>query len=432
MIVTDHFVYIHTSRTAGTFLNKLILNHVSGARQIQYHGHLRDLPAEYTHLPVIGIVRNPWDWYVSMFFDYRRKQQYIFQLISGGGALRFEKAVARYLRLGDNSDKSRQLLQQLVHVAPKVIDDRTPPRRKNPGLLSEHFANFPADEGYYTWLFKLMFESDNHQQLHFGRFENLREEILRLFEETGTPISRDVSAYLGEAPALNPSQRPRLYFERFKPDLQELVAEKERYICDRFDYDYSMAKPGPKYPKANFYKDLGTVDTSALIARVKTIPEAVWVSENETKLNKYEPLNDTRHILFRFVEKNIDPYEFNDHPLWDEWKDLLLPILEQAAKRLGYTNYRFPRVMLARLPAGGEISTHSDDESSYYVHKIHVPLITNPETTFHVGIQARHMAVGEVIEVNNKRMHAVTNKGVLDRIHLIFECYNMDDYGKRG
>ena len=54
MIVTDNFVYLHTSRTAGTFLNKLILEHVPGARMLQYHGHLKDLPEEFAHLPVIG------------------------------------------------------------------------------------------------------------------------------------------------------------------------------------------------------------------------------------------------------------------------------------------------------------------------------------------------------------------------------------------
>ena len=65
MIVSDYFVYIHTSRHGGTFLNKLILDYVPGARMIQYHGHLKDLPAQHAHLPVIGFVRNPWDWYVD-------------------------------------------------------------------------------------------------------------------------------------------------------------------------------------------------------------------------------------------------------------------------------------------------------------------------------------------------------------------------------
>ena len=41
-----------------------------------------------------------------------------------------------------------------------------------------------------------------------------------------------------------------------------------------------------------------------------------------------------------------------------------------------------------------------------------------------------HLPAGEIFEVNNKRVHSVTNGGSTDRIHLIFECYNTDDYGK--
>ena len=133
MIVTDHFVYIHVSRTGGTFLNKLIMNRVPGARMLQYHGHLRDLPARYAHLPVIGFVRNPWDWYVSMYSDYRRKGQFVFQVLSDRGTLDFEGTVTRFLNLGDGSATSRRLLRHLVTVAPRVIDANRPGRNQLPG-----------------------------------------------------------------------------------------------------------------------------------------------------------------------------------------------------------------------------------------------------------------------------------------------------------
>ncbi len=115
---------------------------------LQYHDHLRDLPGAFLHLPVIGFVRNSWDWYVSMFFDYRRKQQYAFEIISGGGVLGFEETVSRFLRLGDNSVQSRRLLDRLIHASPKVINAQTPPRFGNSGLRSEHFAIFPENLGY--------------------------------------------------------------------------------------------------------------------------------------------------------------------------------------------------------------------------------------------------------------------------------------------
>jgi hypothetical protein len=428
MIVTEHFVYIHTSRTAGTFLNKLILEHMPGAQMIQYHGHLRDLPRDFSHLPVIGFVRNPWDWYVSMYFDYRRKQQYVFQIMSQGGVLGFEETVARFLNLGDRSAESQKLLTTLENTAPAVINAQTPPRHGRPGLRSKYFANFPENFGYYSWLFQLMFVSSKPHRIHIGRFENLREEALRLFEETGAPITEKIRIYLKDTGPLNDSKRPVYYAEGYTPSLRQLVADKEKDLINQFDYEFSGAE---KYPKTDYFLNLGSVQVDALIERVKKIPEDLWQSENEEKPNKkIKKLNDTRHIMFRFIKSFGSAFDYDDFPLWEEWQDDLLPIMETAAKRLGCKDYRFPRVMFARLPAGGEISPHKDTMASHYVHKLHVPLITNPDTIFHVGTKSKNLTVGEIVEVNNKRSHAVYNKGKQDRVHLIFECYSMDDYNK--
>ncbi len=239
MIITKYFVYIHTSRSAGTFLNKLIIEHVPEARMLQYHGHLRDLPDEHLHLPVIGFVRNPWDWYVSMFADYRRKQQYVYQIVSERGAAGFKETVFRFLKLGDNSEQSKKFLQQLVDTAPTVINARSPGRRQLPGLRAEHFANFPEDQGYYSWLFQLMYQSEKDHCIHIGRFENLREEALRLFEQTGTPITKGITTYLKDGKVLNSSPRPPAYRAGFGPELEQLVAEKDKYLIDRFDYVFS-------------------------------------------------------------------------------------------------------------------------------------------------------------------------------------------------
>ena len=241
MIVTEHFVYIHVSRTGGTFLNKLIMNQVRGARMLQYHGHLEDLPAAYAHLPVIGFVRNPWDWYVSMYSDYRRKGQYVFQILSDRGTLDFDRTIARFLNLGDGSAGSRRLLQHLARIAPRVINARQPARNHLPGLRSEHFAGYPEGIGYYSWLFQLMFRSEREHAVHFGRFENLREEALRLLEETGTPITNDIAAYLKQGEALNASARPKSFVGAYAPGLEQLVAERERFVIDRFGYECSEA-----------------------------------------------------------------------------------------------------------------------------------------------------------------------------------------------
>ncbi len=238
MIVTDHFVYIHVSRTGGTFLNRLILDRMPGARMLQYHGHLEKLPIEYSHLPVIGFARNPWDWYVSMFHDYRRKRQFVFQIISEQGTLDFESTVARFLNLGDSSGESRELLRRLAAAAPATIDTRRPGRNHLPGLRSDHFSNYPAGIGYCGWLFNLMFHAGRERSILFGRFENLREDALRLFEETGAPISKSIADYLDAAPALNASPRPGNFADAYSQTLEQLVAERERGLIEKFDYQF--------------------------------------------------------------------------------------------------------------------------------------------------------------------------------------------------
>lgn len=429
MIVTDHFVYIHTSRTAGTFLNKLIMEHVAGARLIQYHGHLKNLPAKYAHLPVIGFVRNPWDWYISMFHDYRRKQQYVYKIVSDGCGTQAEDVIERFLNLGDGSVLSKSLLSQLVVAAPTEINLRTPPRLRNPGLLSSHFANYTKDMGYYSWLLKTMYETTDSRELNIGRFENLREETLRLFELTGTPITNAVRSYLREEKPANSSDRTKDFIGAYPPDLQRLVADKDSVVVEQFAYKFADNR-WDEYPKTDFFRHLGSTPVSNLLERVQKVPESTWVSENEGKPNKLNNLNDAQHIMFRYVNGFEDVFNYRDYPIWEEWKDSLLPIMEQAAASLGYTDCRFPRVMLAKLPAGSNIFPHTDRKASHYIHKIHVPLITNPGTMFHVGDQTMHIPAGEMYEVNNKRNHAVDNNGEIDRIHLIFECYNAEDYGK--
>ena len=206
---------------------------------IQYHGHVGDLPAEYSDLPVIGFVRNPWDWYVSMFSDYARKKQYVFQVLSQRGELDFEATVTNFLTLGDSSTESKSLLRRLATYAPRVINTKRPPPSHLPGLKSEHFRAYPAGIGYYSWLVQLMFESESDRRIHFGRFENLRSEALRLLEETGTSITNDISEYLREAEPLNASSRPKSVTDCYGPELLQLVAEKDGQLIERFGYAHN-------------------------------------------------------------------------------------------------------------------------------------------------------------------------------------------------
>jgi hypothetical protein len=179
--------------------------------------------------------------------------------------------------------------------------------------------------------------------------------------------------------------------------------------------------------KTKTIRRLGEVEITALRAAVLAIPEAEWDAENASKPNRFEALDATRHIAFRFVSALNDWRNSYDRPLLAEWRALLEPALEQAVKPFGYARGTFPRIMLARMPIGGVILPHRDaNPAAKWPHKIHVPLLTNDQVTFYVDGEGYHFAEGEAVEVNNMGVHAVRNDGDTDRIHLIFEYYDVD------
>lgn len=179
--------------------------------------------------------------------------------------------------------------------------------------------------------------------------------------------------------------------------------------------------------KTTSVRPLGPVDISGIRDAILAIPESTWDAENADKPNKFEALDKTRHIVFRFVDDFRDWRNSHDRPQWSEWKDRLLPVMEQAVRPYAYARAAYPRVMLARMAPGGIIHPHVDaNPAAKWPHKIHVPVLTNAKVGFLIGDRVYHFPEGEAVEVNNLGIHAVQNGGDTDRIHLIFEYYDLD------
>ena len=186
-----------------------------------------------------------------------------------------------------------------------------------------------------------------------------------------------------------------------------------------------MHDPFANPRKTTAIRPLGPVDIAALRAAVLALPEAVWDAENADKPNRFEALDRTRHIVFRFVDDVRDWRGSHDRPLWPEWRALLEPVLAAATAAYEYPAGAFPRVMLARMAPGGIIKPHRDtNPAAKWPHKVHVPLLTNDRVVFFIEGIGYHFPEGEAIEVNNMGVHAVANDGDTDRIHLIFEYFD--------
>jgi hypothetical protein len=228
MIATEHFVFLHLHKSGGTFVNEGLLRFVPDARQIGYHLPRRLIPPPLAHLPVLGLVRNPWSYYVSWYsFQLRQPQPNVFfRVLSDNGALDFEHTLCNMLDLCAGGAR----LDALVAALPAAYTNR--------GLNLPGFAIAPilnSGVGFYSYLYRYMY--DGPGILHMGRMERLREDFPTLLVAAGQPVSGPLLAYLTEAPASNTSEHGS-YTKYYSDSLRERVAERDAELIARFAYRF--------------------------------------------------------------------------------------------------------------------------------------------------------------------------------------------------
>ena len=68
--VKNKFIYLHVPKTGGTFIEKQIYDLGIGTSIGPTHATLREIPNK-KNLITVTSVRNPWEWYVSLW-SFRR------------------------------------------------------------------------------------------------------------------------------------------------------------------------------------------------------------------------------------------------------------------------------------------------------------------------------------------------------------------------
>ena len=181
------------------------------------------------------------------------------------------------------------------------------------------------------------------------------------------------------------------------------------------------------------FRDICQLNVSALVEKVSALDDEAWY-EDTSRQQTFGIHKATQSI--RLVD-NIEPgvVKAKVHPLYSEFKQEISPVLNAVkrdidrranAKKLEREHGKscFVRIVLARLDEQGEIGRHKDTGASLmYVHRVHCPLVTNDACDFHVGDSTRRLNVGQIVEINNRRLHGVNNGGSSKRVHLIVDYY---------
>lgn len=229
MIVTPQFMFLHLHKSGGTFVNECLLKFVKGARQIGYHLPRSMAPKEYAHLPAVGLVRNPWSYYLSWYsFQLgRTNPNFLFRILSDEGTLDFEPTLRNMLDLGAGSIRLELLLRAL------------PSAYSNQGLNLPNFALAPIRDtrlGFYTYLYRYLYAGGAQATL-VGRMETLRDEFLPLLERVKIEPTDGMRTFVAEELPRNTSTHGP-YVQYYSDALRKLVEKRDEEIIARHGYRF--------------------------------------------------------------------------------------------------------------------------------------------------------------------------------------------------
>ena len=128
------------------------------------------------------------------------------------------------------------------------------------------------------------------------------------------------------------------------------------------------------------------------------------------------------------LKSDIEPAELRDTQLTQVSN--LVPLMEILA----HIPAKFERVRVMRLKAGTSISKHTDkvDKSIGFedgeIVRIHIPIRTSERVLFYLWKNKQsycyNLEQGKYYYTDVTKPHAVHNKAIFDRLHLVADCYS--------
>jgi tetratricopeptide (TPR) repeat protein len=435
MIVTKRFVFVHMHKTGGQTINRVISDCIDDHRVIGYHYPISELPDKASELPIVGIVRNPWDWYASWYAFNKRPniRNQLFEVVSAGGVADFRTTVTNLVQLGSDTPESAGHREKLRQLLPDTLEGN-----RAAGLTRSCMQELvEADCGYLSWLVRRMLGDPDSNRLVAGRFENLEEEFLEIMSELGVAEVDAMRVEFENRARANVSRHSH-YSHYYDDTLRDLVATRDKSLVEQYGYEFQSLKPAGAYydfpddaytdGEQGFHKLLGrednflrlneTLDITAIRNKVKQISAERWAESDRRKI--FNVHRNTQSLsLVHFEDYKYEKPEYRD--LFSEFEEEIRPVVDYIASY--YRNNGFiVRAMLAKLGTDGNIPKHVDAGYSLMnCHRVHLPIITSDAVGFYVGGETINMQAGELWEINNAAEHAVSNRGSEDRVHLIID-----------
>jgi len=435
VITTDKFVYIHMHKTGGQSINQIIEQCMPSFRHIGYHYPHHLLPPECSDLPIVGMVRNPWDWYISWYaFNIcLNDSNPLFFIVSDGCQADYKNTLKNLINLGADTTRNRNYRNVLTKMLPNSLDGN-----QGVGLTKDCIRRFNDDDnGYYSWQFKRMHGDLDSKATYIGRFENLQDEFLSIMDQLSVEETEAIREKFKSSARLNESSHSH-YSRYYDDELRDLIAQKEALLIDKYGYEFEQVNDSGKviefssvqlYGNQDSFQKLSGKDNNFLLLcdhidvepiknKLAQIPQDAWGQSDRE--HRFELHRKTQSLLLIY-DDDFRHYNPTYHDIYSQFEDELKPLLDFIAENFQHNGF-VVRLIFTKLQGHGKIPTHADGRYSLlHCHRIHVPIISNDHVFFRVGGEQKVMRPGEMWEINNATSHAVDNQSDEDRIHMIID-----------
>lgn len=213
MIITGRLIWLHFTKTGGTFVRQLLKSDKpsrwwESPHSWGTHCGVTRIPArEGKRLPIFSHVRNPWSWYASMFLFFGLPER--------------RKA---FFRIGHDSFKDWLHKELFTKRGFNTHYDIQYERMRAGGW------------GLYTEIFRHTFFWDGAEiPITFLRQETLRADLIERM-----PIRHEQKVWVMKHEDVNvpEGEKGLSYQDCFDDESREWVAEREKFIIDRFGYEF--------------------------------------------------------------------------------------------------------------------------------------------------------------------------------------------------
>lgn len=219
MIYGRYFNLIHVPKTAGTWMRHVCSRSLPRDLIIGVHpDHLpfSEVLDHVTKRPTFAFVRNPWDWYVSVYGHWHtniihRRHEFV---------IPYESLDPFYKRIHDRF--SGGFAKSLMTLTPWVKAEEN---RPSAWTLTGKLRYMTEREGASVEI--LRFEDDPVEQF-----------IEILSSTSPRPLPADIPGKIRATAPKNVSERVRDYREYYTPALRRLVQERESEIIERYGYEF--------------------------------------------------------------------------------------------------------------------------------------------------------------------------------------------------